>query len=195
LISAWAASILVSAVTPSEEVRVAARRVRLAVGAVAAVLAGCGGGSGSPIGPGDEIGTMTLAVGTVSDADLKFFDRCDPVILKPGDYMRSCAVPRVNRLFVGYGDFEPTRKAIELDSKQSKWDLWIDGHRVDLAAFGTSDRTLFGFPAAGGKNVILREWRVILVGVTSGEHTIRYRKRHASDGTTDATWTFTVPES
>lgn len=174
----------------------AARRVCLALVAVAAVLeAGCGGGSGSPVGPGAEIETMTLARGTVDDADLKFFDLCNPVILKPGDYMRSCAVPRVSQLFVGYGDFEPTREAIELDSKLSKWDLWIDGRRVDLPAFGTSDRTLFGFPAAGGKDVILREWSVILVDVTPGEHTIRYRNRHESDGTTDATWTFTVPET
>jgi hypothetical protein len=167
----------------------------LALVAVVVVLAGSGGGSGSPLGPGAEIGMMTLVTGTVEDADLKFFDLCDPVILKPGEYMRSCAVPRVSQLFVGYGDFEPTRKAIEMESKQSKWDLWIDDRRVDLPAFGTSDRTLFGFPAAGGKDVILREWRVILVDVTPGEHTIRYRNRHASHGTTDATWTFTVPES
>jgi len=163
---------------------------------VAAVLAGCGSGAEKSLGPRAEIGTtMTLATGTVDDADLKFFDLCDPVILTPGDYARSCAVPRVSRLFVGYGDFGRTRKALELDSKQSKWDLWIDGRRVDLPAFGTSDRTLFGFPAAGGKDVILREWRVILVDVTPGEHTIRYRNEHASGGTTDATWTFNVSES
>jgi hypothetical protein len=175
---------------------VAARRVCLLLVAVAAMLeAGCGGGSESSVGPGAEIGMMTLAAGTADDADLKFFDLCDPVILKPGDYMRSCGIPRVSQLFVGYGDFEPTRKAIELDSTQSKWDLWIDGRRVDLPAFGRSDRTLFAFPAAGGKDVILREWRVILVDVTPGEHTIRYRKRQASRGTTDATWTFTVAES
>jgi hypothetical protein len=116
------------------------------------------------------------------------------VILKPGTYKRLCKVPRVSRLFVGYGDFAPTRKAIDLDSKQSKWDAWIDGRSVDLPAFGTSDRTLFGFPAAGGKDVILREWRLMLLDVPPGEHSIRYRNRHAVYGTTDATWTFTVPE-
>jgi hypothetical protein len=174
----------------------AARRVcLLLVIAAAAFEAGCGGSSGRSVRPGAKIGTMTLATGTADDAELKFFDRCDPVIAKPGDYTRSCGIPRVSRLFVGYGDFEPTRKAIDSDSKQSKWDLWVDGHRVDLPAFGTSDRTLFAFPAAGGKEVILREWRVILVDVTPGEHTVRYRNRHMSRGTTDATWTFTVAKS
>ena len=73
-----------------------------------------------------------------------------------------------------------------------KWDLWLDGRPVNLSLFGTSDRTLHYFPAAGGKNVILREWSVIVIGVTPGRHVIRYRSRTRSLGTTDATWTFTV---
>lgn len=129
-----------------------ARCVCLALVAVAAMLEmGCGGDSGSPVGPGAEIETMTLAKGTVDDADLKFFDLCDPVILKPGNYMRSCAVPRVSQLFVGYGDFEPTREAIELDSKLSKWDLWIDGRRVDLPAFAPPTARYSASPRQAGR--------------------------------------------
>jgi hypothetical protein len=48
------------------------------------------------------------------------------------------------------------------------------------------------FPAAGGKQVILREWSVIVIGVTPGKHVLRYRSESRSLGTTDATWTFTV---
>jgi hypothetical protein len=40
--------------------------------------------------------------------------------------------------------------------------------------------------------VILREWRVILVGATPGTHAVRYRIRSARGPTTDAGWTFTV---
>ena len=160
-------------------------------GIAAALLSGCGGSPGD-VDPGGKIGDMALVTGTASDADLKFFDVCDPIILKPGRYLRSCAIPRVPRLFIGYGTFEPTRKALESDWKQLKWDFWLDRRRVNLAAFGTSDRTLYGFPAAGGKNVILREWKVILLGVTPGKHTIRYRSEGPSLGTTDATWAFRV---
>jgi hypothetical protein len=76
-----------------------------------------------------------------------------------------------------------------------KWDLWVDGRRVSLPPFGTSDRILFAFPAAGGRDVILREWRVMLEGVTPGKHTIRYRSRDRSLGTIDSTWRFTVARS
>ena len=98
----------------------------------------------------------------------------------------------MRRLFIGYGDWERTRKTLDSVWKQLKWDLWFDDRRVSLSRFGTSDRTLYAFPAAGGKNVILREWSVILVGATAGKHVIRYRSRSRSLGLTDATWTFTV---
>jgi hypothetical protein len=179
--------------TDPTEVRVKARRTCVSLVVTVSLCAGCGG-SADRLGPTGKIGTMALARGTASDADLKFFDVCDPVIVKPGAYERSCDVPRVSRLFIGYGDFAPTRKAIDLDSKQSNWEAWIDGRSVDLPAFGTSDRTLLAFPAAGGKDVILREWRLMLLDVTPGQHTLRYRNRHAVHGTTDLTWTFTAAE-
>jgi hypothetical protein len=158
---------------------------------VAAIVCGCSSSAGG-LGPGDKVGTMTLVSGTASDADENFFEFCNPVILKPGTYRRSCTIPRIQRLLIGYGDFEPTRKALESDWKERKWDLWVDGRRVNLVAFGTYDHTLFAYPAAGGKNVILRRWKVILVGAIPGKHTIRYRSHGPSAGTTDATWAFTV---
>ena len=73
-----------------------------------------------------------------------------------------------------------------------KWDLWFDGRQVSLPRFGTSERTLYAFPPAGGKDAILREWSVTLIGVTPGKHAIRYRSASRSLGTTDATWTLIV---
>jgi hypothetical protein len=135
---------------------------------------------------------MTLARGTAADADLKFFDYCNPVILKPGRYHRTCIVPLARRVFIGYGDFEPSPKALDADWKRLKWSLWVDGVPVRLTAFGTSDRPLYAFPPAGGKDVILREWRVMLVGVSTGKHTIRYRSRSVSGIVSDAVWSFRV---
>jgi hypothetical protein len=163
------------------------------------LLAACavllGGGFRSslpPVGPGGTIGAMTLASGIEQKADSEIWLFCRPDIPKPGRYLRTCSVPRVQRLFIGYGDWERTRKAVDSVWKQLTWDLWFDGRRVSLSRFGTSYRTLYAFPAAGGKNVILREWNVNLIGVTRGRHVIRYRSASRSVGTTDATWTFTV---
>jgi hypothetical protein len=158
---------------------------------VIATLGSGWGKAAKPLRPGGKIGAMRLVRGVTYEADQKIFEFCDPVILKPGRYARSCLVPRARRLFIGYGNFEPTLKALNRDF-MGQWSLWVDGHPVNLRAFGTSDRTLVAFPAAGGKDVILREWKVILVGATPGKHTLRYRSRIASFGTTDATWTFVV---
>jgi hypothetical protein len=161
--------------------------------AVTGVLLGSGWPSSPPsVGPGGKIGTMTLVRGIEHSAEAELWLFCHPVIAKPGRYRRTCFVPYVRRLFIGYGDWEQTRKALNSVWKQLKWDLWFDGRHVNLSRFGTSDRTLYSFPAAGGKNVILREWSVILVGVTPGRHVIRYRSASRSLGSTDATWTFTV---
>jgi hypothetical protein len=159
--------------------------------ALTGLAGGCGGSAGSA-DPGSTIGAMTLVRGTTSQADLKFFDLCNPIIVKPGRYRRSCHVPDVHRLFIGYGDFDPTRRSLERDWRQTRWDLWLDGHRVDLPAFGTDDRTLYAFPSAGGKDVILREWDVILANATPGKHALHYRTRHGSSATTDVIWTFVV---
>ena len=149
------------------------------------------GATGSPLKPGDRVGQMTLAKATVATAHQKLFDTCDPVILRSGTYRRRCAqLGPVRRLFIGYGLFAAPREIGHLWATTT-WLAWFDGRRVALQRFGTSDRTLYGFPPAGGKDVTLREWRLMLLGVTPGRHTLRYRWRDGT-GTTDATWTFTV---
>jgi len=144
------------------------------------------------IGPGGKIGTMTLARGSEYEADAELWGGfCDPFTPNPGRYNRTCrAVPRIHRLFIGYGDLEPTVKASRSAWKQLRWSLWLDGHSVDLPRFGTDVRTLYNVQG-GGKNAILREWSVILTGATPGKHVIRYRSESPA-GATDATWTFTV---
>ena len=159
--------------------------------ALTALVSGCGGSAGSAE-PGSKIGAMRLLRGTTSQADLKLFDSCNPVILRSGRRRRSCHVPHVQRLFIGYGIFEPTRRGLARDWRRTRWDLWVDGHRVDLPAFGTDDRTLYAFPPAAGKDVILREWDVILLNATPGKHELRYRSGSGSAATTDATWAFVV---
>jgi hypothetical protein len=161
---------------------------------VTVVLLGSGFRSAPPpVGPGGKIGTMTLVRGIEHKADAELWGLfCNGVLPKPGRYRRTCSLPFVRRLFIGYGDWERTQKALDSVWKRLKWDLWFDGRRVDLPRFGTSERRLYYFRPAGGKTVILREWSVTLVAVTPGKHVIRYRSTSRSLGTTDATWVFTV---
>ena len=134
---------------------------------------------------------MTFVKATVATANEKLFDTCDPVIRGSGRYRRRCGdVTRVRRLFIGYGLFAAPQEIGRLWATTT-WLAWFDGHQIALRQFGTSDRTLYSFPPAGGRDVTLREWRLMLVGVTYGAHTLRYRRRD-STGTTDAAWTFTV---
>lgn len=144
-----------------------------------------------PLGPGGKIGSMTLARGPESQASIELWKYYDAVLPTPGHYRRTCTLPSEKSLFIGWGDWEQTPKALDAAWKQLKYELWFDGHQINLSRFGASDRLLYSFPAAGGKNVILREWSVILRGLTPGKHVIRYRSE-SSLGTTDATWTFTV---
>jgi hypothetical protein len=134
---------------------------------------------------------MRLAKGTAATADLKLFDICNPIVLGSAAQTRRCGrVPRVRRLFIGYGSFALPGKIDRLWAR-TNWSSWIDGRLIRLAAFGSSDRTLAAFPPAGGINVTLREWRVALVGATPGRHTLRYRSV-GPEGKADVTWIFTV---
>lgn len=157
---------------------------------IAAVLGSTAvGAETSGLRPGDRLGSMRLAKGTAATADLKLFDICNPIPTVP--QARQCGrVPRVKRLFIGYGSFDLPGKIEKLWTKTT-WSSWIDGRRINLKAFGSSDRTLTAFPPAGGKDVTLREWRVMLVGATPGRHTLRYRSV-GPDGKGETTWTFTV---
>jgi len=157
---------------------------------IAAVLASTAvGAATSGLRPGDPVGHMRLATGTAATADLKLFDICNPIPTVP--QARQCGrVPRVKRLFIGYGSFDLPGKIERLWTK-TKWSAWIDGRPINLAAFGSSDRTLAAFHPGGGKDVTLREWRVMLVGATPGRHTLRYRSS-GPDGKSDTTWVFSV---
>jgi hypothetical protein len=145
------------------------------------------------IEPSTRVKGMLVVQGPAQRTQARLFsDWCDPVVLTPGLRARSCGrVPRVARLYVGYGLFE-SKARIERTWKASTWDMWIDGQHVDLQAFGTADRWLLKYAPAGGKDVVLREWQVTLVSPTPGRHKIRYRTREPV-GVTDTTWKFTVP--
>jgi hypothetical protein len=187
----------------------ARKRAAVALAATAALVAGCGagshgahppgaGGDGTLLRPGGEVDGMRLT--TATEADTEVLGRfCYPVILRPGIYARDCQVPQLPRLMIGYGNIAATPDLLEQEWQAQRWQLYLDGWQVDLAAFGTLPDKHIVEPAAGG-DVWLREWSITLVNPTPGAHTLRYvsEQSPAGDapvGTIDAIWTFTIVQS
>jgi hypothetical protein len=148
------------------------------------------------IDPGTRVNGMSVVQGLAREADVSLFGfYCDPVVLTAGRRARVCSLPlpSVRRIFVGHGIWAVSRR--RLDSAWSVYaaqkEMWIDGQRVSLTRFGHSDRWLSNFPPADGRDALLREWSIVLLGA-KGRHSIRYRGRLPQQGVTDVTWKFTV---
>jgi hypothetical protein len=97
------------------------RSVFVVLVVAAALLASGCRSSPPPIGPGGKIGPMTLVREIEPKADDELWRFCAPAIPKPGTYHRTCFVPHIERLFIGYGDWERTRNALDSVWKQLKW--------------------------------------------------------------------------
>ena len=147
--------------------------------------------AGGAIEPGTRVNGMLVVQGVAREANGSLFETiCDPVVVRPGRRTRTCGqLPPLRRIFIGAGIFAP-EQAIESAWTKLSWRLWIDGRSVGLSRFGHSDRWLLGFAPAGYRDVVLREWAVILVGA-QGRHSIRYRSR-LPQGVIDTTWRFSV---
>jgi len=146
--------------------------------------------AGGAIEPGTRVNGMFVVQGVKREADGWLFDTiCDPFVRSPGRRTRTCGqLPPLRRLFVGHGYFAP-KKQIDSVWNRVSWKLWIDGEQVSLSRFGHGDRWI----QADGRNVVLREWSIILVGA-KGRHAIRYRTQ-SPQGVVDTTWVFSVAKS
>jgi hypothetical protein len=143
--------------------------------------------AGGGIDPGTRVNGMLVVQGVKQEADGWLFDTvCDPIVRSPGRRTRTCGqLPPLRRLFVGHGIFAPM-KQIDRVWRSVSWKLWIDDKQVGLSRFGHSDRWI----QVDGRNVVLREWAIILVGA-KGRHSIRYRTRWPQS-VVDTTWVFSL---
>jgi hypothetical protein len=150
--------------------------------------------AGGAINPGTPVNGMVVVQGLAQDADVPLFGYyCAPNVIGPGRRVRVCAaLPRVRRIFVGYGYWDVSKRHLESywRANAHRTQMWIDGRSVRLDRFGHSDRWLFRYPAADGRNALLREWAIVLFGA-EGRHSIRYRQP-LGGGFADTTWRFTV---
>jgi len=140
------------------------------------------------IEPGDKIGDMLVTNGQW-DSATEIWLFCDPLVIEPGVFTRECEVPEMKNLQIGYGIFAETKEELDALWATFTWELFLDGHPVDLSAFGTFDQD----DVLDGP-VKLREWNVVLDQVTPGIHTLRYVSAESGESF-DVTWIFTVVEA
>jgi hypothetical protein len=142
------------------------------------------------IKPGAWVGDMVLTTARPEDFAASrrrpdLFDACDPTAPAPGSHTRRCEVPAAIELFIGYGASAATAAALDAQWAKTSWEMILDDHVVDLAAFGTIDLQ------ADGSAPVRRLWNVVATHPPPGSHALRYVS--TTDGeSTAVTWIFTV---
>jgi predicted esterase len=140
------------------------------------------------IQPGDMIGEMKLVIAKDETGEPSIHNTCAPIITDsdPAVIVRTCNVPHIPYLFIGYGELAETLEDLNTIWEEEGWKMYLDGRAINLSAFGHFDSEW-----SGNK---LRQWKVAVENVTLGEHQLRFihTRLHKSMEPTDVTWIFTV---
>jgi hypothetical protein len=122
------------------------------------------------IWPSDRIGPMWVNRYGHTNAEF-IWDHCDDAMTEtPGIQTTECTIPWVDELFIGYGI-----RAVDASQRDAlwaarTWELYIDGHAVDLPAFNVAD-----FDAEQeGRTSQFRLWRIRLRKIPEGLHSLHY---------------------
>ena len=141
--------------------------------------------------PGDSVGEMILVVAKDEAREPDIFNYCSPMIAEsdPKVMIRTCNVPLVSYIFIGYGDLANSLEEMDSSWSSEIWQLYIDGQAVDLPAFGVLEDAWEGYKR--------RLWAIAINNLTPVEHRLRYviGKVDNSMEPYDITWIFTVGET
>jgi hypothetical protein len=146
--------------------------------------------------PGDEIDGMVITNGTADAPALEAF--CSPALENDRSMTVQCQVPPLPRLAIGRTFGKLGRTLQDLDWSLLTWELYLDKHLLDLAAFGLYDYVVPDLAESPSpiREIFrqVRAWDVILLNPTSGRHRLHGT---AYDEANAYTWTviFTVQAS
>lgn len=132
------------------------------------LLTACG--PSDKLWPSDKIGPMWVNRYGHSNSPL-IWEYCDDSMTEtPGIQTTECTVPWVDELFIGYGVRATDTAQRDALWGARTWELFIDGHEVDLPAFNIAD---FGsdFEEIHSE---YRFWRIRLRKIPAGLHTLHY---------------------
>jgi hypothetical protein len=118
------------------------------------------------IRPSNKIGPMWVNRYGHTNA-IPIWEFCDlPDMETPGVKTTECTIPEVDELFIGIGICAEDEDQREALWQARTWEMYIDGHGVDLPAFNIADSLYEGLQC--------RVWRIRLREIPEEEHTIRY---------------------
>lgn len=127
-------------------------------------------GPSDKLWPSDKIGPMWVNRYGHSNSQM-IWEYCgDRMTARPGVLSEDCTVPWVDELFIGYGIRGQDKAQRDALWAARIWELYIDGHEVDLPAFNVVDFDL----EIDGLNYQYRLWRIRLRNIPVGLHTLRY---------------------
>jgi hypothetical protein len=88
----------------------------------------------------------------------------------PGVQTVECSVLWVDELWIGYGIRGVDETQRDALWAARSWELYIDGHAVDLPSFNIADFDV----EIDGKTYSYRSWRIRLRKIPAGLHTLHY---------------------
>lgn len=137
----------------------------------------------SMLKPGDEIDGMVITTGIAKTLPLWAF--CSPALENNGVVSVDCRVPSLSRLAIGH-TFGLADSALQtLDWSTLSWELDLDGHLLDLEAFGIYDYVMPELaPHPSPIREVFRQfkaWDVVLTNPKPGMHILHGVARAETD--------------
>jgi hypothetical protein len=122
--------------------------------------------------PGDEITGMIITTGVAEAPPLWAF--CSPALENDGVMTADCHVPLLSKLAIGH-PFDGAAQPLQaLDWSALTWELYLDGHPLDLKAFGIHHYAMpdLATPPSPTREVFrqMKAWDVVLANPTQGMH-------------------------
>lgn len=143
--------------------------------------------------PGETIDGMVITTG-IEDA-FPLWAICSPRKVNDHSIRADCGEVSYANLAIGHTLGVMSLVPQSTDWEELVWEMSVDGHPIDLAAFGVYDFVHPDFPSKPFGEVfrVIRVWDVVLVNPTPGTHRLQGRAQ-SQDGAETYTWVvdFTV---
>lgn len=140
--------------------------------------------------PGDKIGKMTITEHAMDTRYPDIYDFCiyPSDSMEPGSWTAECEIPLSPIIEFNLGWGAKDLATTDANWEAMAWEVYIDGHPVDLKAFEKIDNR--DRPDVG-INVFARGWVIDLKEISPGQHTVRYSWK--SDIPIDDGWNVYAP--
>ena len=143
--------------------------------------------------PGEKIGEMIITTGA-EDA-FPLWSICGPIRVTGNSIKADCGELSHEKLVIGHTLGVMDLVAPSIEWEDLNWEISVNGHPIDLAAFGVYDFVQIFHPSHSGREVfrVSKVWNIVLVNPAPGMHRLQGQAQ-SQDGAETYTWVvdFTV---